>query len=74
MVLFARAQPERTASSSRTPTLLKPMEMAAYELLALVAERAGDADTAAMARSIGEQEAAMATASSRASTGPVEGR
>jgi ferritin-like metal-binding protein YciE len=36
------------------------MEMAAYDLLALVAERAGDHETAEVARSIREQEAAMA--------------
>src|ERR687888_88578 len=36
------------------------MEMAAYDLLALVAERAGDQETADVARSIREQEAAMA--------------
>jgi ferritin-like metal-binding protein YciE len=36
------------------------MELAAYDLLALVADRAGDGETAAMARAIREQESAMA--------------
>ena len=36
------------------------MELAAYELLSIVAEKAGDAETAAVARSIRDQEAAMA--------------
>ena len=34
--------------------------MAAYDLLAQVADRAGDAETAATARPVREQEAAMA--------------
>jgi ferritin-like metal-binding protein YciE len=60
MVLFARAQPDTPGKLVAHAYSYEHMEMAAYELLALIADRAGDTDTAAMARSIGEQEAAMA--------------
>ena len=60
MVLFARAQPDTPGKLVAHAYSYEHMEMAAYELLALVAERAGDADTAELARSIREQEAAMA--------------
>jgi ferritin-like metal-binding protein YciE len=60
MALFARTQPDTPGKLVAHAYSYEHMEMAAYDLLALVAERAGDADTAAMARSIREQEAAMA--------------
>ena len=60
MVVFARAQPDTPGKLVAHAYSYEHMEMAAYELLALVAERAGDAETVTMARSIREQEAAMA--------------
>jgi ferritin-like metal-binding protein YciE len=60
MVLFARSQPDTPGKLTAHAYSYEHMELAAYELLALVAERAGDEETAAMARSIREEEAAMA--------------
>jgi ferritin-like metal-binding protein YciE len=59
MVLFARSQPDTPGKLTAHAFSYEHMEMAAYDLLALVAERAGDQETVAMARSIREQEAAM---------------
>jgi ferritin-like metal-binding protein YciE len=59
MVLFARSQPDTPGKLTAHAYSYEHMELAAYELLALVAERAGDSETVEMARSIGEQEAAM---------------
>jgi ferritin-like metal-binding protein YciE len=60
MVLFARTQPDTPGKLVTHAYSYEHMELAAYELLAIVAERAGDSETAAVARSIREQEAAMA--------------
>jgi ferritin-like metal-binding protein YciE len=60
MVLFARTQPDTPGKLVAHAYSYEHMELAAYELLSIVAERAGDSETAAVARSIGEQEAAMA--------------
>jgi ferritin-like metal-binding protein YciE len=60
MVLFARAQPDTPGKLVSHAYSYEHMEMAAYELLSIVAARAGDSDTVSVARSIGEQEAAMA--------------
>jgi ferritin-like metal-binding protein YciE len=60
MVLFARTQPDTPGKLTAHAYSYEHMELAAYDLLALVAERAGDAETAETARSIREQEAAMA--------------
>jgi ferritin-like metal-binding protein YciE len=60
MVLFARNQPDGPGKLTAHAFSYEHMEMAAYDLLALVAERAGDAETAEVARSIREQESAMA--------------
>jgi ferritin-like metal-binding protein YciE len=60
MVLFARSQPDTPGKLTAHAYSYEHMELAAYELLALVAERAGDTQTVDVARSIGEQEAAMA--------------
>ena len=60
MLLFARSQPDTPGKLTAHAYSYEHMELAAYDLLALVAERAGDAQTADMARSIAEQEAAMA--------------
>ena len=46
------------------------MEQAAYELLLQVAERAGDEETASVARQILEQERAMADRLARTTTAP----
>lgn len=60
MVLFARSQPDTPGKLVAHAYSYEHMEFAAYELLSMVAERAGDPDTAAVARSIRDQEAAMA--------------
>jgi ferritin-like metal-binding protein YciE len=60
MVLFARSQPDTPGKLVSHAYSYEHMELAAYELLSIVAERAGDEDTVAVARSIREQEAAMA--------------
>jgi ferritin-like metal-binding protein YciE len=59
MVLFARAQPDTPGKLVAHAYSYEHMELAAYELISIVAERAGDAETAAVARSIRDQEAAM---------------
>jgi ferritin-like metal-binding protein YciE len=60
MLLFARSQPDTPGKLTAHAYSYEHMELAAYDLLALVAERAGDRETAEVARSIREQEAAMA--------------
>ena len=57
MILFARANPDTPGKLTAHSFSYEHMELAAYDLLALVADRAGDGETAAMARSIREQEA-----------------
>jgi ferritin-like metal-binding protein YciE len=59
-VLFARSQPDTPGKLAAHAYSYEHMELAAYELLERVARRAGDDATAEMARSIGQQEAAMA--------------
>ena len=60
MVLFARSQPDTPGKLVAHAYSYEHMELAAYELLASVARRADDAQTAEVAGSIREQEAAMA--------------
>jgi len=60
MVLFARSQPDTPGKLVSHAYSYEHMELAAYELLSIVAERAGDAETVAVSRGIREQEAAMA--------------
>jgi ferritin-like metal-binding protein YciE len=60
MLLFARSQPDTPGKLTAHAFSYEHMEMAAYDLLASVADRAGDRETADMARSIREQESAMA--------------
>ena len=60
MVLFARSQPDTPGKLVAHAYSYEHMEFAAYELLSIVAEKAGDPETAAVARSIRDQEAAMA--------------
>src|SRR5581483_9300868 len=58
-VLFARGNPDTPGKLVAHGYSYEHMEKAAYELLALVADRAGDAETARMAREICAQEKAM---------------
>jgi ferritin-like metal-binding protein YciE len=57
--LFARLQPDTPGKLAAHAYSYEHLEFAAYELLRRVAQRAGDAETVAVAREIGEQEAAM---------------
>jgi ferritin-like metal-binding protein YciE len=59
MILFARAQPDTPGKLVAHAFSYEHLEEAAYELLRRVAERAGDAETAAVAAQIGDQERAM---------------
>jgi ferritin-like metal-binding protein YciE len=58
--LFAKAQPDTPGKLAAHAYSYEHLELASYELLARVAERAGDDETAAVARHIREQERAMA--------------
>jgi ferritin-like metal-binding protein YciE len=60
MVLFARTQPDTPGKLVAHAYSYEHFEFAAYDLLSIVAEKAGDPETAAVARSIRDQEAAMA--------------
>jgi ferritin-like metal-binding protein YciE len=60
MLLFARSQPDTPGKLTAHAFSYEHMELAAYDLLALIAERAGDPETAEMARSIREEEHSMA--------------
>jgi ferritin-like metal-binding protein YciE len=58
--LFAKSQPDTPGKLVTHAYSYEHMELAAYELLARVADRAGDAETASLARDIAEQEREMA--------------
>jgi ferritin-like metal-binding protein YciE len=58
-VLFARSQPDTPGKLVSHAISYENMELAAYELLARVAERAGDPGTVEVAQAIGGQERAM---------------
>src|SRR5215217_6740904 len=60
MVLFARANPDTPGKLAMHAFSYEHMELAAYELLRRIAERAGDEPVRDMARRIGDQERAMA--------------
>src|SRR4051812_45742015 len=60
MVLFARVNPDTPGKLAFHAHSYEHFELAAYELLRRVAERAGDAEVVDVARRIGEQERAMA--------------
>ncbi len=60
MILFARLNPDTPGKLAAHAYSYEHLELAAYGLLALVADRAGDTATAETARSIREQESAMA--------------
>jgi ferritin-like metal-binding protein YciE len=71
-VLFAKSQPDTPGKLVTHAYSYEHMELAAYELLSLVAERAGDEETAALAEDIREQERAMASRLSDHWDGAVE--
>jgi ferritin-like metal-binding protein YciE len=58
-VLFARSQPDTPGKLTAHAYSYEHLEVAAYELLARVADRAGDTETADIARDIREQERTM---------------
>jgi ferritin-like metal-binding protein YciE len=58
--LFAKLQPDTPGKLVTHAFSYEHMEMAAYDMLARVADRAGDTETAQVARRIEEQEGAMA--------------
>lgn len=58
-VLFARSQPDTAGKLTTHAFSYEAMELAAYELLTRVADRAGDTETGAMAREIAAQEQTM---------------
>ena len=60
MVMFARFNPDTPGKLVNHAFSYEHMELAAYELLARVAERAGDAETAAVAHEIAAEEREMA--------------
>jgi ferritin-like metal-binding protein YciE len=57
--LFAKSQPDTPGKLAAHAYSYEHLELAAYELLLRVAQRAGDDETAAVAREIREQERAM---------------
>ena len=59
-VLFARSQPDTTGKLTAHALSYEHLELAAYELLLRVAQRAEDEETAEAARRIRDEEAAMA--------------
>src|SRR3954453_5335406 len=59
-ILFAKSQPDTPGKLATHALSYEHMEYAGYELLQRMAERAGDSETARVARTIAEQEAAMA--------------
>jgi ferritin-like metal-binding protein YciE len=61
MVLFARSQPDTPGKLVAHAYSYEHMEMAAYDLLAIAADCAGDRETVDLAGSIRAQENAMAT-------------
>jgi ferritin-like metal-binding protein YciE len=58
-VLFAKSQPDTPGKLVSHALSYEHLELAGYELLLRVAERAGDAETASVARTIREEERSM---------------
>jgi ferritin-like metal-binding protein YciE len=58
-VLFAKSQPDTPGKLVAHALSYEHLELAGYDLLGRVAERAGDAETVAIARSIREEERSM---------------
>jgi ferritin-like metal-binding protein YciE len=71
-VLFARVQPDTPGKLAAHAFSFEHLEMGAYELLARVAERAGDDETAATARRIRDEEEHFASHLSNAFDDAVE--
>ena len=59
-IVFARTQPDTPGKLAAHALSYEHMEHAGYELLQRVAQRAGDPETASVARTIADQELAMA--------------
>jgi ferritin-like metal-binding protein YciE len=59
-ILFAKSQPDTPGKLATHALSYEHMEFAGYELLQRVAQRAGDTETAEVARTIAAQELAMA--------------
>jgi ferritin-like metal-binding protein YciE len=59
-VLFAKSQPDTTGKLTAHALSYEHLELAAYEQLIQVADRAGDRETVEVARRIRDEEAAMA--------------
>jgi ferritin-like metal-binding protein YciE len=59
-ILFAKSQPDTPGKLAAHALSYEHMELAAYELLMRVAARAGDTETVEVARTIRDQERAMA--------------
>jgi ferritin-like metal-binding protein YciE len=59
-VLFAKSQPDTTGKLVSHALSYEHLELAGYELLTRAAQRAGDEETASVAREIRDQEQAMA--------------
>jgi ferritin-like metal-binding protein YciE/nucleoside-diphosphate-sugar epimerase len=72
MVAFAATQPDTPGKLTMHAYSYEHMELAAYELLRRLAERAGDEETARMASEIGAEEAAMAERLERCFDSAVE--
>jgi ferritin-like metal-binding protein YciE len=64
-VLFARSQPDTTGKLVSHALSYEHLELAGYELLQRVAQRAGDTETASVAGAIREQERAILRGSAR---------
>jgi ferritin-like metal-binding protein YciE len=70
-VLFARSQPDTDGKLATHALSYEHLELASYELLSRVADRAGDEETAAVAREIRDEEQAMASRLEAAFDGSV---
>jgi ferritin-like metal-binding protein YciE len=71
-VLFAKSQPDTTGKLTAHALSYEHLELASYELLLRVAQRAGDEETAAVAAQIRDEEAAMARRLEDATDAAVE--
>jgi len=60
MILFARVNPDTPGKLAMHAFSYEHMELAAYELLRRIADRAGEPEVSVMAQRIGEQERSMA--------------